>query len=532
VTATSVAVVDSAQASDMTRSPQKHKRVRLDTSALRNREDLLSREAERQSLLLEVTSDLIRVSDPGELGRTTFEHIKSAFGAVVCTNYRLDPTGRRLNLAFAHGLPPGKLEAVHSLELGQEYCGTAAASRQRLVADKQRITSDPKGGLVRELGATAYACYPLKASDGRLLGTFAVASATRESFTDDEVALLGTVANFLAQAWERFDAEQALRASKDRLQLALDAAQLGAWQYDPLQRVVSGDMRCQEILDFPKHEAPIDEIMKLVHPDDAERVLAALDASLNPADPKRATTEFRIRRRDGEIRWVETFGFAYFAGAAHERQAVSNIGTLQDITERKIRVERENLLMREVNHRAKNMLSVVDAIAHQTIIRNPDDFIDRFSERIQALSANQDLLVRNQWQGVDVEELVHAQLAPFGELIGSRIAVYGPKLRFKAASAQAVGLALRELATNAGRYGALSTDHGRVDVCWGTNSGTFTMSWTERGGPPVSPPKQRGFGTTVMESMAERSLDGQVRLDYLSSGVIWHLTCPAANALE
>jgi GAF domain-containing protein len=89
---------------------------------------------------------------------------------------------------FVHGIPPEYLEAAQSLELGQEYCGAAAASRQPLVADKQRIACDPNGRLVRTLGATAYACYPLKASDGRLLGTFAVASATRESFADDEAA--------------------------------------------------------------------------------------------------------------------------------------------------------------------------------------------------------------------------------------------------------------------------------------------------------------------------------------------------------
>ena len=98
----------------------------------------------------------------------------------------------------------------------------------------------------------------------------------------------------------------------------------------------------------------------------------------------------------------------------------------KDITERKEREEREHLLMREVNHRAKNMLSVVDAIAHQTVTRNPEDFIERFSERVQALSANQDLLVRNEWHGVEVEDLVRAQLAPFADLIGSRIVVRGP----------------------------------------------------------------------------------------------------------
>jgi PAS domain S-box-containing protein len=632
-----------------------------DISERQRAEDALRRHAEQRALLLEVTSDLIRASGPGELGRMTFEHVKSALGAVVCTNYRLDPTGQRLRLAFVHGIPPEHLEAAQSLELGQEYCGTAAASRQPLVADKQRIASDPNGGLVRELGATAYACYPLKASDGRLLGTFAVASATREGFTEDEVAWLGTITNFLAQAWERFEAEQGLRASeerlrlsqeaaglghwdfdftdgtvvwseqtrkllgveptapasrtlllscvhpedrlrleehialsarpdsdhgrhlefrivlqngafrwledesrvetdaagmpvravgivrditerklaeqallasKDRLQLALDAAQLGWWQYDPLHRVFLGDMRSQEIFDFTENEAVIEEVMKRVHPDDVEKVLAAIEASLDPADPKRSATEFRLQRRDSEVRWVETLGLACFEGAGRERRAVSFVGTAQDITERKEREEKEHLLMREINHRAKNMLSVVDAIAHQTAAKNPEDFVERFSERIQALSANQDLLVRNEWNGVEIEELVHAQLAPFAGLIGSRIVVHGPKLRLKAASAQAIGLALHELATNAGKYGALSTDMGRVDISWGTVDDTFTMSWIEREGPPVSAPKRRGFGTIVMEAMAERSVDGAVDLDYAPSGLTWRLTCPAASALE
>jgi two-component sensor histidine kinase len=102
----------------------------------------------------------------------------------------------------------------------------------------------------------------------------------------------------------------------------------------------------------------------------------------------------------------------------------------------------------------------------------------------------------------------------------------------KAASAQAIGLALHELATNAGKYGALSTDTGRVDISWGSDGDTFTMSWTERDGPPVSPPERRGFGTIVMQAMTERSVDGAVNLDYAPSGLTWRLTCPAANTLE
>src|SRR5258707_3029150 len=138
--------------------------------------------------------------------------------------------------------------------------------------------------------------------------------------------------------------------------------------------------------------------------DDAEGVWRPVGAPLDPADPRRSATEFRLRRRNGEVRWVETLGLAYFEGAGRERRAVGMVGTAQDITERKEREEKEHLLMREINHRAKNMLSVVDAIAHQTATRNPEDFVERFSERIQALSANQDLLVRNEWNGVEVED--------------------------------------------------------------------------------------------------------------------------------
>jgi PAS domain S-box-containing protein len=323
-----------------------------------------------------------------------------------------------------------------------------------------------------------------------------------------------------------------LRESKDRLQLALNAAQLGSWRYDPLTRIVSGDPRCQEIFDVAKNEAVIEELLNPVHPDDAERLWVAIEASLDPVDPKRSATEFRLRRRNGEVRWVETLGLAYFEGAGRERRAKSMAGTAQDITERKEREEKEHLLMREINHRAKNMLSVVDSIARQTATKNPEDFIERFSERIQALSANQDLLVRNEWNGVEIKDLVHAQLAHFADLIGSRIAVRGPKLRLKPASAQAIGLALHELATNAGKYGALSADRGRVHISWRTDGDTFTMSWTERDGPPVATPKRRGFGTIVMEAMTERSVDGTVDLDYAPSGLTWRLTCPAANALE
>jgi two-component sensor histidine kinase len=293
------------------------------------------------------------------------------------------------------------------------------------------------------------------------------------------------------------------------------------------------------MFDVAEDRTDVEQFTSRVHPDDIERVWAAVEAALDPANPKLYATEFRHRRGDGEVRWVEAHGLVRFEGVGPGRRAVNMVGTAQDITERqrreeerKEREEKERLLMREINHRAKNMLSVVDAIAHQTASKNPEDFVDRFSERIQALSANQDLLIRNEWKGVEVEDLVRAQLAHFADLVGSRIVMHDPKLRLNPSAAQAIGLALHELATNAGKYGALSTNTGRVDIRWERDGDTLTMSWAEHDGPPVSAPKGRGFGTIVMKAMAERNLDGTVQLDYASSGLMWRLTCPAANALE
>jgi PAS domain S-box-containing protein len=182
--------------------------------------------------------------------------------------------------------------------------------------------------------------------------------------------------------------------------------------------------------------------------------------------------EWQITREGswyGELTHTTRDGRTVVVESRHVRVQYSGeayaLETNRDITERKAQEEYAHLLTREVNHRVKNILGVVSAIAHRTAAKNPHDFVERFSQRIQALSANQDLLIRNEWKGVDVKDLVRAQLAHFASLIDSRIAVRGPRLRLKPEASQAIGLALHELATNAGKYGALSTNEGRVDIC-------------------------------------------------------------------
>lgn len=196
--------------------------------------------------------------------------------------------------------------------------------------------------------------------------------------------------------------------------------------------------------------------------------------------------------------------------------------------------QRLRLVMREVNHRSKNLLTVIQSIARHTVATRPADFLRRFADRLEGLSSSQDLLVRNEWKGVELADLVRSQLAPYKDLIDKRIMIAGPSLSVTTAAAQTIGMALHELATNAAKYGALSNDTGRVDVVWAVDAreDVFAMSWTETGGPPVAPPSSKGFGSTVTGGMVKLGLRADVETDFRQDGLVWTIRCPAENLLD
>ena len=149
----------------------------------------------------------------------------------------------------------------------------------------------------------------------------------------------------------------------------------------------------------------------------------------------------------------------------------------------------------------------------------------------EPLAASHDLLVKSRWQGIEISDLIRVQLGHFSDLLDSRIKLSGPLLRLSVGAAQTLGMIIHELATNAAKYGALSNDSGRVEICWDAK-GVFTISWTEQGGPDVAPPGRCGFGSTVVKAMAESSLDGDVDLDFPPTGLRWRAVCPPAKVLE
>jgi PAS domain S-box-containing protein len=492
--------------------------------------------AQKQALELAVSGATIGVV----LSPVAEETRQQVSGDARVALYIVDPDGARLRFGAAAGMSQDYTSAVDGFEIRptNPACGKVAFTGERIIVED--VTTDPLWAPYRALAQqhSIRACwsFPIRSVADKILGTIAVYyDSPREPRQEDvdAVELLTQTAALIIERHkateERAAAHERLRRSESRLRLALAGARAAAWEWDASTDDIVWSPEMLAITGLaPEAGTPgLETYLTMIKEEDRDKTVYDLKAALGRGGP--FATEFRIRRIDGAVIWLSISGVVEHTVTS---KPVRAYGILQDITERKAHEERIHLLMREVNHRAKNMLSLVQAIARQTAARQPEDFIGCFAERIQALAANQDLLIRNDWQGVDVEDLVRAQLAHFLDLVGSRIIVDGPLLRLNPSSAQAIGLALHELSTNAGKYGALSTDSGRVDVCWGTVGDTFTMSWTERDGPPISAPKRRGFGTVVVEMMAKHSLDGAIDLDFAPSGVTWQLVCPAANALE
>jgi PAS domain S-box-containing protein len=332
---------------------------------------------------------------------------------------------------------------------------------------------------------------------------------------------------------ERKRSEAALRTSEERFRGIFENAGTGIAIADLEGRFRSCNPAYSTMLGYSQQELFELTCLALMHPDDREANLAEKRRLLG-----KEILSFEIVNRyigkGGKLIWVQKHVSLLRDAAGNPTNTVV---LATDVTERKRQEDHIRLLMREVNHRSKNVLTVVQAIARQTAAANPNDFAARFSDRVHALAASQDVLVRNEWKGANLDELVRSQLAHFEDLIGTRIRLQGPPVIVTASAAQALGMTLHELATNAGKYGALANGDGRVAIEWGleeNNAGgrTFTICWREQGNCPVAPPSKRGFGSTVICEMAELSLEAKVDLAFLASGLNWQLQCSAGHILQ
>ena len=200
----------------------------------------------------------------------------------------------------------------------------------------------------------------------------------------------------------------------------------------------------------------------------------------------------------------------------------------RDITDRKRAEAQRDLLIRELHHRVNNTLATVQAIAGQTF-RNAGvdaDARQTFEARLLNLSKVHTALTRQHWDSADLHDLIFSTLQPYGAPNPERFTANGPKLRVQPRSAVALSMAVHELATNAVKYGALSTDGGRVAIDWEVTSKGFRLRWQEGGGPAVSPPTRTGFGSIMIQRVLAEQLEGGVSMSYDPGGVVFTIDAP------
>jgi PAS domain S-box-containing protein len=312
--------------------------------------------------------------------------------------------------------------------------------------------------------------------------------------------------------------------SEQRRSMAIAAGKMGSWDWD----WVNGDWMWDEGqyqicgVDPQNFEVTSDNIQNLLHPQDANQLRRAFAQFAKGA--KSYETEFRFKRPDGEIRWcVGT------AAATIDRngRVVRVSGVTVDITERKRAEERQNLLTREVDHRAKNALALAQSIVRLTRAHDIGAYVRAVEGRISALARIHTILSLSSWQGAKIKRLVDEELAPYS--VSGQIEVRGSEIQLEPATAQTLALAFHELVTNSAKYGALSAASGRVSIQWELeDEGVLTLVWEETGGPVVHKPTSRGFGTRSVIASIESQLGGRALFDWRSEGLICRLLVPVA----
>jgi len=320
-----------------------------------------------------------------------------------------------------------------------------------------------------------------------------------------------------------------LRQSERFRSLALAAGQMGSWEWNVARGSTVWDQGQCEIFGVnPGTFVPtLENVRPLINPED----FGLLERAFRKATKEANTfqTEFRVLRPNGEVRWCTGTAAASFDGGG---RLVWLSGVTADITERKRAEERQILLAEEVDHRARNVVAVVQSIMRLTRADSIDDYIGALDGRIGALSNAHRLLAGSRWEGADLNRLAEEEFAPYRAAGNERVVARGPNVLLPPATAQTIALALHELATNAGKYGALSTEAGRVELTWGTEPGKLELVWTESGGPEITPPSRRGYGSRAIIAGIERQLGGIVNFDWQASGLRCTLYVPHDSNTE
>ena len=318
-----------------------------------------------------------------------------------------------------------------------------------------------------------------------------------------------------------------LMRSEERLRFILKAGRLGSWTLDLAEKRLMASDGCKVNFGRPLDRPfTYEELLDTVLPEDRARMQAAVRACVETGADY--DIEYRVRWSNGEVRWVQIRGQTFFSA---EGEPLTMAGVSIDVTDRKRAEEHRALLADELNHRVKNSMATMQSIAHQTL-RNAaslEDAQKTLDARLQSLSLAHNVLTRVSWVGAPLADVVEAALQAFRGGAEQRFHIAGPEVWLTPRLTLALSMALHELATNAVKYGALSTDRGSVTLTWeveGERPAQLRLRWEEAGGPPVVAPARSGFGSRLIERALAAEVGGSASIDYARDGVVFTLEAP------
>lgn len=334
-----------------------------------------------------------------------------------------------------------------------------------------------------------------------------------------EMVFLG----FLRDISERKRAEVALIESEARLAATYNHALVGIGEADRKGRFLRNNEQFCRITGYSAEELQSRTIFDITHPEDLEQDRHLFEQQWS-GELQDYTLEKRYIRKTGEIVWIELAASIVRGEAGASSYAIRIV---RDITERKRAEDYQRLLTNELNHRVKNTLAVVQGLAQQTFKGGavPPELMRAFDGRLAALSGAHNLLTDRSWEAAPMEQVIADALGPFRSS-DHELKISGPNLVLPPQSVISLALAIHELATNAVKYGALSQPGGEVSVVWWVDGERLKLKWQERGGPAVSPPTRRGFGTRMLQQALAADLAGKVEIDFVEEGLICLLDAP------
>jgi PAS domain S-box-containing protein len=375
--------------------------------------------------------------------------------------------------------------------------------------------------------------FRLKSVDGRYHWFLGRALPVRDS-SGRILRWFGTCTDIEAQK----RAEEALSRLDEQHRLALEAAELGTWDYGLASGIVSWDERTCALFGVSSsalRSLPHEETLARIHPDDQPRVRELIAAALDPRSDGRYEAEYRITRQDGSVHWINARGQAYFVGEGADRRAVRLSGVFSDVTPRRRAEEAQELLTRELNHRVKNLFAIASGLVSMTArtSKTPKDMAEALRGRLGALARAHEL-VRPAPAGDELgpslalDKLVLSILEPYVHLSGrDHIVLNGPDVAIGGTTVTSLALVLHELATNAAKYGCLARSEGRLSIEWRRDGESVSLTWTERNGPPISKtPDFEGFGSLLARKTITGQLGGTLQYDWQPQGLHVRMTIP------